>query len=221
MAQTTTEIALLPLKPDVDLEQGDAKGIWQGMLKTIASQKGYQKLYWGVKVEDKETAVLVVVWDSLESHNAFSSSPAYQPFLENIKPILAGPAHIFHARFPAEYAEPNPLTAPVTECINAYFSASHSEAEYTANFAQFRSEGEKIPDIEAVGMTGAFSIEAHEHENLGEGEQGKLFAAFVGWPSVEAHLAFRKTEEFAKIIGLLRGGAKGLKVWHVAFREYA
>jgi hypothetical protein len=60
MAQTTTEIAQLPLKPGVDLNEGDAKGIWQGTLKTIASKKGYQKLYWGVKVEEKETAVLVV-----------------------------------------------------------------------------------------------------------------------------------------------------------------
>lgn len=60
MAQTITEIALIPLLPGVNLDEGDAKVVWQRMLKTIASQKGWQKMYWGMKVEDKEVVVLVV-----------------------------------------------------------------------------------------------------------------------------------------------------------------
>jgi hypothetical protein len=52
-----------------------------------------------------------------------------------------------------------------------------------------------------------------------EGE-GNMFTAFVGWPSVDAHLAFRKSEGFGKIIPLMRGGTKAVKVWHVAFTQY-
>lgn len=63
-------------------------------------------------------------------------------------------------------------------------------------------------------------MEAHQHEAFGEGVDGKLFAAFIGWPSVEAHQAFRKTEDFGKVIGLLREGTVGIKVWHVAFKQF-
>ena len=69
-------------------------------------------------------------------------------------------------------------------------------------------------------MIGGWSAETHQHENLGEGVQGKMFAAFIGWPTIEAHMAFRETEGFGKIIGLLRGGTKGIKMWHVDFKQY-
>jgi hypothetical protein len=70
-----------------------------------------------------------------------------------------------------------------------------------------------------VGLIGAWSIEPHEHEKLGEGVQGKLFAAFIGWPSVEAHMKFRETEDFVKVVSHLRAGPKGASVHHVAFTK--
>lgn len=112
------------------------------------------------------------------------------------------------------------LTQPVTEFVSAYFSPDHSQDEYSANFAEFSSKAAKIPNVAAKGLTGGWSIEPHQHENLGEGVDGKLFAAFIGWPDIEAHMEFRKTEEFKEIIGLLRGGTKGLKMWHVEFQRY-
>ena len=73
--------------------------------------------------------------------------------------------------------------------------------------------------MQAKGLIGGWSVEPQEHESLGQGTQGKAFVVFVGWPSVQAHMEFRDTEEFANMIGLLRGGAVGMKMAHVGFRE--
>ncbi|CAO2656060.1 Nn.00g048630.m01.CDS01 [Neocucurbitaria sp. VM-36] len=221
MPQQATEIAYLPLKAGLDLEAGDAKTAWNEVLTTLAKQPGLKALFWGRQVENKDVLQLVIDWDSIDAHKTFMSSPAYQPFLELMdKHILSAPPSLFHVKFPADPSHLTPLSAPVTECISAYFDPSQSEEEYDASFATFRTKAEEITNIEAVGLAGGWSEEKHQHEGLGEGVEGKLFAAFVGWPTVEAHLEFRKTEAFEKIREYLRTGVKGIKVWHVAFTQY-
>ena len=155
------------------------------------------------------------------------TNPDYHPFLEALNEHILDttkPPTLFHAKFPAAddnaASSSNPLTAPVTECINAFFPASQSEEEYTENFSTFCAKCTKIPNVEATGILGGWSVEPQQHESLGEGVEGKMFAAFIGWPTIEAHMAFRKTEEFGSVIGLLRGGTKGIKVWHVKFTQY-
>lgn len=68
-------------------------------------------------------------------------------------------------------------------------------------------------------MMGGWSIEPHKHEKLGEGVDGRGFVAFVGWPTIDAHMKFRETEEFKEIIPLLRTGPTALAVHHVAFKR--
>ncbi|KAF1843647.1 uncharacterized protein K460DRAFT_368512 [Cucurbitaria berberidis CBS 394.84] len=221
MTDQATEIVYLTLKAGLDLESGEAKRAWDSTLVTIAKQSGLKTLFWGRQIENKDVLQLVVDWESVDAHKVFIASQEYQPFLETLdKHLLAGPPTLFHARLPTDTLSANPLSAPVTECISAYFDPAQSEAEYNASFATFLSEIANIPNVEAKGLVGGWSVETHQHESLGEGVEGKLFAAFVGWPTVEAHMAFRETEEFGKIRGYLRTGVKGIKVWHVAFTQY-
>ena len=136
------------------------------------------------------------------------------------KLVASGP-EMFHVKFPAEYStSDNPFTMPVTECINAYFPPDYHQDQYSSQFSKFRAQAAEMPQSGAKGVFGGWSVEPHQHENLGEGVNGKLFAGFIGWPDVEAHMAFRKTEDFARVIPLLREGHKGMKVWHVAFQQY-
>ncbi|CAN9132425.1 unnamed protein product [Alternaria alternata] len=161
-------------------------------------------------------------WESIDDHKTFEGTPGYQPFLSNImeKLVASGP-EMFHVKFPAEYStSDNPFTMPVTECINAYFPPDYHQDQYSSQFSKFRAQAAEMPQSGAKGVFGGWSVEPHQHENLGEGVNGKLFAGFIGWPDVEAHMAFRKTEDFARIIPLLREGHKGMKVWHVAFQQY-
>jgi hypothetical protein len=75
-------------------------------------------------------------------------------------------------------------------------------------------------ELTQIGMTGGWSVEPATHENLGEGVEGRLFAGFVGWPSVEEHYGFRGSELHTKVIAPLKTGIKGMKVHHVAFKQY-
>jgi hypothetical protein len=52
------------------------------------------------------------------------------------------------------------------------------------------------------------------------GVEGKMFAAFIGWESVEKHLGYKKTEESKKMVGMLREGSVGVETWHVDFEKY-
>jgi hypothetical protein len=60
MSDPATEIAYLPLKANLDLESGEAKSAWDSTLATIAKQPGFQTLFWGRQVENKDILQLVV-----------------------------------------------------------------------------------------------------------------------------------------------------------------
>ncbi len=57
-----TEIAILPLAIGAKLEDPNSPThtIWQSCLDTIASQEGYQRLYWGRKVEAPNVLQLLI-----------------------------------------------------------------------------------------------------------------------------------------------------------------
>jgi heme-degrading monooxygenase HmoA len=149
------------------------------------------------------------------------SSPAYQPFLDKLdQEILAGDPILFHVQLPPSSASDaeNPLHAPVTECISAYLAPDYSQSQYTEQFTSFKNEASQVPGVEATGLTGGWSVEDHKFQE--DGDEGKMFATFVGWPSVDAHMNFRKTEEFKSVIGYVREGTRGLKMWHVEFKQF-
>jgi hypothetical protein len=60
MSDQITEVAQIPLVAGTDLKSGDAKGIWQEALKTIAAQKGCKSVYWGMQVEHKDVAQMII-----------------------------------------------------------------------------------------------------------------------------------------------------------------
>ena len=237
MSDPVTEIAYVPLNPSISLDSGEGKEIWQSTLQTIASQEGFKRLYWGTQIENPSIAQMAIGtfapppkhsnpltqtdWTSLEAHKAFIASPAYGPFLDRLAPLLATSPHIFHIRLPTPSQESGtpPFNAPVTECISLYFAPSASESAYNANFSAFVAEAGKVPGAGATGLVGGWGVETHRVDD-GEGEEKKLFGAFVGWPSLESHMEFREKEEFARVVGHLREGVEKVKVHHVAFTEF-
>jgi len=223
MSENATEIVYIPMKPGLDLSTDEAKETWESTLSTIAKQPGAKALYWGRQIENPDTVQMAVEWESIEDHRTFEKTPGYQPFLAPIMDKLASgdDPTIFHINFPtSQSGSDNPFTMPVTECINAFFAPDYNQEEYSSQFSTFRTMATEIPNVEAKGVIGGWSVEPQKHESLGEGVDGKLFAAFIGWPSVDAHMEFRKTEDFGKLIPHPRGGPKGMKVWHVAFQQY-
>lgn len=159
----------------------------------------------------------LVDWDSLDAHNAFIASDPYGPFLERLRPLIDGAPHLFHIKLPTS-PSPSPFDAPVTECISLYFSPSIEESAYNKSFANFVAAAEKVQGSGAEEFVGGWGVEAQRFEK--EGDEMKLFGAFVGWPSVENHMKFRAREEFPGVVAHLREGVEKVKVHHVAFKRF-
>jgi hypothetical protein len=115
------------------------------------------------------------------------------------------------------------LSAPVTECINLYFPSDPDPVStYHSCWLHFVTAVEKTAK-EAKGITGGWAIEEQPGEKLGEhGKSGKakLFGAFIGWPSVQAHMEYREDDAFPGAIKWLREGPKKLEVHHVEFEQF-
>jgi hypothetical protein len=82
------EIALLKLKPNTNINEGDAQSVWQETVNAILSQPGAQRLYYGVTEEDPAMLRLSVDWGSIGGHQKFMASDSYRPLTEKIKTIL-------------------------------------------------------------------------------------------------------------------------------------
>jgi len=220
--QSTTEVVTLPFLPGLDLGAGDPKEAWDSVLRTVADQPGYQKIFWGRQVEHPDIVQLCIDWDSLEAHQTFMASPAYGTFGAAVSKLLAGAPSLYHTTMPSNSPFAGSAAAPATELLLLYFDLSYPQAEFDANWAKFAQLCSEKADG-CHGCAGGWSIEEVTHKGLGkEGEEGKgrLFFAAIGWDSVEAHMAFRETPAFNEIIPLVVGGPKAFEVNHVKFQAY-
>ena len=66
MSERMIAIVTVPLKPDVELESGKAKILWDGGLDLVAKREGVKAVYWGRQVENRETAMLVIGKNEME-----------------------------------------------------------------------------------------------------------------------------------------------------------
>jgi len=223
MSNHALEIAIIQLKPGTDLEVGETGKIWSETLDTIKSQQGCKGVYWGRQIEHPDTAQLLVDWDTHAHHLQFIASPLYQPFLARAALLTTSPPQIYHLKLPTQDAFLRPCTAPVTECISLFFEPTYPTTRYDDNWQKFAEEGGKSA-TEAQGLTGGWAVEGQRSEEMAEKMEGredaKLFGAFIGWPSVQAHLAYREDPAFPKTIKHLREGPKVLAVHHVAFKKW-
>ncbi|KAH6637507.1 hypothetical protein C7974DRAFT_410984 [Boeremia exigua] len=219
MAHPVTEIAYLPIKDGVDLNEGDSKRIWDATLHTISQQSGFKSLRWGVQIEHPGVAQMAIEWDSIDAHRAFTSAPSYTPFLESLDPLLSAPPHIFHLSLPpSPHAGSSPFDAPVTECVSLYFDPATPPSAYDASFAAFVAEGAKVTGVVPTGMIGGWGVEAQKADD--EGEEMRFFGVFIGWESVQAHMDFRASKEFPGVAKYLREGVGKAKMHHVALKRY-
>ena len=115
------------------------------------------------------------------------------------------------------------LQSPVTEVIIAYFPSNISPAGKDAAAARLQQFVEKslhkCSDVKAVstgwGVENDFPVRGGE-----EGQKGSILTAFVGWPSIDAHMKFQETEAYKENVGLIRAmeGIVKLDVFHISCR---
>ncbi|KAH9884702.1 hypothetical protein F4778DRAFT_762304 [Xylariomycetidae sp. FL2044] len=222
-----TEFCSFKLKPDVD-----PMALFNELARTPAEQPGNQGVR-GSRVHEDAGALRVFMdWESLEAHRAFQArEDAYRPFLAKLAGVFASPPSFFHAAL-----SPHPPAvldnaegrgeSGVAELIQLYFGpADQDQDQVSAEEATSRGVQAFIDALAGArpeGFSGqsaaGWAIEELEYG----GEMCRCFVVCLGWDSVDAHMRFRDTEAFQKVIPLLRGlaGMKGVQVCHVSNRVY-
>ncbi|KAI9722677.1 MAG: hypothetical protein M1812_001608 [Candelaria pacifica] len=219
----TSEFAVFSLVTNASIEDptSDAGTVWNSTLDTVMAQDGYQRAYWGRQVESPDTLELVVDWESIDAHKAFTNKPIYGPFLKHLDTILGAPPNLIHVNFdphpPARAISNN--SSRVTEMCRFVFSAGLSDSQksdFESSFVSFAKAAEKADAFR--GMSSGWVVEEIEHSSL-KGEKGKAFVAAIGWQSVDGHMEFRKTDEFKDTIKVLREKSISVDAHHVSFTE--
>ncbi|KAL8833107.1 MAG: hypothetical protein Q9170_004489 [Blastenia crenularia] len=224
MSRPVTEIVSIPLQPGVNVDDADSPAgkVISDTLATLVQQEGYQRAYKGVHVENPSILQLYIDWDSIDAHKKFMSQSYYGPFAKHISAIADGDLNVFHAEF-----TPHPPTSavsgtssPVTEVVGHYFPASLPDSD-KSSFESDLNKFVKVLEEKAEGFkgfAGGWIVEEQDHEEV-EGK-AKLWQSCIGWTSVEAHMAFRKTHAFKDNVYLMRPEMKkATTMHHVRFQE--
>ncbi|RYN63071.1 hypothetical protein AA0117_g12831 [Alternaria alternata] len=223
MSERTVELASIPIRPDIDLtaSRNEARAAWDSAMDTVAKQPGVLSLYWGLQIEHPNTMQMIVEWDAVASQTAFTAGPEYLPFVNSLKDVLCGPPSLSNIFLPAaSTSDDDPFVQPVTEIMKAYFPPSSASSTVSSNthFSQFQAAVGKIPHLAVKGIVGGWSL-VMENGSSSEDIKGQPFAAFIGWPNVEAHEASLKREEFEKAVKDLRMGISGAESVHAALKR--
>ncbi|KAL8805413.1 MAG: hypothetical protein Q9182_001979 [Xanthomendoza sp. 2 TL-2023] len=220
-----TEIVTASLQPGIDVDDPNSTAgkVLSDMFNTLQQQEGYQRAYHGHQVENLSIWQLLIDWDSVEAHEKFMSQPYYEAVIKHLMSIVDGQnIAICHAHF-----SPHPpsvavsgTVAPVTEMIAHHFSSDISDddrASFESNMKKFAQLlEEKAAGFK--GFAGGWVVEDIEHAEVGG--KTKTWQSCVGWQSVEAHMAFRETEEFKDNVHLIRPEyKKAASVHHTKFTE--
>ncbi|KAI1848430.1 hypothetical protein JX265_008788 [Neoarthrinium moseri] len=212
-----TEIAALHLKPGTDWTIATEK-----VTTRILPKAGCLRVRYSQKIEDPEQVVFFIDWEDVSAHQAVMKSEAYGPFLEEMMQLVRADPVVYHVPF-----EPFPATVlnnedgkgktPIAEVLHAYFPADISmvqQQEALIKVQQFIDESKPV----AQGFSGetahGFVLEEVDFKD----ERCRALVVVLGWESLEAHKAYRETEDFNRTIPLLRGmeGLKGMQVFHVS-----
>lgn len=104
--------------------------------------------------------------------------------------------------------------SPATEILVVYFPTDYSESDQQT-FVDGVKKVVSVIEKEAGTYTASAGGWIQEEIDIpGTSEKAKAYQAFIGWKSVEDHLAFRETQAFKDNIHHLRQ-AKDLKKLHV------
>ncbi|WYZ35826.1 hypothetical protein EsH8_X_000473 [Colletotrichum jinshuiense] len=218
-----TEFSYFTIKPGKSFP--DEEGIYDRVLNLAVSQPGSGSIYYGNSIEKPEQTWCFLDWDSVEDHMKYRDTEDHKPIGEALGQYLDwDKGYIKHVA-----TNPWPPTileeAPVVEVLTLFFPADLDDAAKEALAAQlgeFKTKAlDTSPDFR--GISYGWSVENDVPITDEPGKTGNLLAAFIGWPSVEAHVEFRDTQPFKDNIGLLRNMKDIVKsgVFHVSCKSRA
>ncbi|KAI0648295.1 hypothetical protein C8Q79DRAFT_905382 [Trametes meyenii] len=211
MSLPTIEVVYKPATEAFRAAPQDASLV-KGTFDILSAQKGQSPLpkYFGLQHEDKATAYLAIAWDTFEDHERLMNDKEEYPRLGATTEVYFVPGAkgtMFHVRSTSEPWKA--LEAPVTELAVFTLKDGHSksELEQTVDAISKRLDVLGEPAGETLASWGPTV------------EKDDVFALFVGWQSVEAHVNTVTTDkEIADLITKVKT-LSNLDLVHVAFSK--
>ncbi|GKT49488.1 uncharacterized protein ColSpa_09669 [Colletotrichum spaethianum] len=213
-----TEFSYFTVKPGATFPDKDGDYDW--VTNLAVSQPGAGSIYYGNAIEKPDQSWCFLDWDSVEDHAKYRNTAAHDPIGESLGQYLDWTKGYIKHIAPTPWPPTILAQAPVVEVLTLFFPADLSEGAKTALSAQmdeFKAKAlDTSPDFQ--GISHGWSVENDVPVTDEPGKTGNMLAAFIGWPSVEAHHKFRETEAFKENIGLLRDMKDVVKlaVFHVS-----
>ncbi|PVH97458.1 hypothetical protein DM02DRAFT_684881 [Periconia macrospinosa] len=187
------------------------------MLKEI---QGISQIYFGRRLENNNIVDLAIDWattSNLEHVNdLLTKGDIYNAIL---KPSLTGVPSVFsiqHSSGPGTFLDTVPNT--VTEIATFYFLPDTTDAklkDFEQSFVLLEKAILALPEQ----TTAAAGPVIGNLNNPDISLPVKAFIATVGWTSVDAHIAFTQTPEFAQSLGGLVPFLSGNADHHVQFQK--
>ncbi|KAK1675498.1 hypothetical protein BDP55DRAFT_552337 [Colletotrichum godetiae] len=216
-----TEFSYFTIKPGKTFP--DEEGLYDRVLDQAVSQPGAGSIYYGNSIEKPEQTWCFLDWDSVEDHLAYRDTAAHAPIGKAVGEYLDwNHGYIKHIT-PTPWPPTILASAPVIEVLTLFFPADLDAAAkeaLTAQLEEFKTNAlDTSPDFK--GISYGWSVENDVPVTDEPGTTGNLLAAFIGWPSVDAHMKFRDTVPFKENIGILREmeGIVKLGVFHVSCKS--
>ncbi|RYO82028.1 hypothetical protein DL762_006802 [Monosporascus cannonballus] len=222
---------VLRYTPKEGLADSDHQGTLSEASKTLLQQPGCKGVHSSPALEeDNKTHYIFIEWDSIDSHVAFTKKDIFGPFFGKLNAVFDGSPNVYHASLSPEHppvlhnaeGKGGAKTA-VVELLHAYFPGGEG---FTAD--QMASTAKNVQEFlgqlrgNAKGHTGEIALGWVVEELEFKGEKSRSFIFAIGWDSVEAHMKYRETEHFKKVVPLIRGleGLKGIEMVHVSTKTW-
>ncbi|RYP69157.1 hypothetical protein DL771_006251 [Monosporascus sp. 5C6A] len=217
--------------PKEGLANSDHQGTLSETSKTLLQQPGCKGVHSSPALEkDNKTHYIFIEWDSIDSHIAFTKKDIFGPFYEKFNAVFDGSPNVYHASLSPEHppvlhnaeGKGGAKTA-VVELLHAYFPGGEG---FTAD--QMASTAKNVQEFlgqlpgNAKGHTSENTLGWVVEELEFKGEKSRAFIFAIGWESVEAHMKYRETEHFQKVVPLIREleGVKGIEMVHVSTKTW-
>ncbi|KAM7200086.1 hypothetical protein V8F20_005507 [Naviculisporaceae sp. PSN 640] len=209
------QLLQIPLEATPSLDQQR----WRDLVAKLASADGVVATHWAPQHENNKIGGIVATWKSLDAQKAWSESGAGQEFSADLK--LLSTTNDDSTTFTEDIIDlredPTPaLTAHVVEVVWWDHELEQiGEAREAKAYEAFVTLQNGVGSQTEGGSVAGWGQKEFEHQ----GKPTRRFYCLIGWSSVEAHMACKKTEAFAESIVPLRNqGHVAVGMAHYPFR---
>lgn len=213
MAQKITTLAYFEISQDAPIHRA---------VEALKKVQGISQIYFGRRVENNNIVDLAIDWTTTSNlkhvNDLLTKGDIYNTIL---KPSLTGVPSVFsvqHTSGPGTFLDT--VHNPVTEIATFYFLPDTTDATYKDFEKSFAPLEKAILALPAQNQTTAAAgpvIGTLNNPDIGLSV--RAFIATVGWTSVDAHIAFTQTPEFAQSLGGLVPYLSGNADHHVQFQK--